>query len=373
MAAGRVLVACDKFKGSLDVREVTRIIEDVIARSTRREVKSFLVADGGDGTLDALRAAGFADHPVTVSGPTGEAGQTAFLERAGVVVVEMADACGLLRLPGSILAPIRATSVGLGQVLRRALATRPHEVIMGVGGSASTDGGAGLLVGLGARLWDAAGKPVEPTADRLSDVAEIDLSGLPGELADTRLVLASDVDNPLLGPRGAAAVFGPQKGLVGEAAKQVEEGLSHWADLLARTTGKDLRESPGAGAAGGVGFAALAVLGATMRPGIGIVLELSGFAEALDDAALVITGEGSLDHQTLMGKTVAGVAAAAYRARVPVVAICGRSTLSARELASIHVERVYALSDIEPDPANSMKKAAALLARRVDTVVEEWL
>lgn len=373
MAAGQVLVACDKFKGSLDVREATRIIEDTVAATSSRAVTSFLVADGGDGTLDALRVDGFAFHPVTVSGPTGEPVATGFLERDGVAVVEMADACGLLRLPGSTLAPTAASSVGLGQVLRAALAGRPREVIIGVGGSASTDGGVGLLVGLGAELRDAAGRPVEPRADKLGDIAEIDLSGLPAALHGTRLVLASDVDNPLLGPRGTVAVFGPQKGLSGPAAQQVERGLAHWADLVAATTGRDLRDNPGAGAAGGVGFAALAVLGAAMRPGIGIVLELNGFADALDGAALVITGEGSLDEQTLMGKTVAGVAAVAHTAGVPAVAVCGRSTLSPAELAGIHVERAYALADLEPDPAASMRDAAALLARRVADVVEDWL
>lgn len=372
MAAGRVLVACDKFKGSLDVREVTSIVANAVARDTRREVRSFLVADGGDGTLDALRVAGFADHPVTVAGPTGEAVTTAFLERDGVVIVEMADACGLLRLPGSTLAPTTATSVGLGQVLRAALATTPHTVILGVGGSASTDGGAGLLVGLGAVLRDAAGQEVPPTAARLGDVTEIDLAGLP-DLTQTDVVLASDVDNPLLGPRGAPAIFGPQKGLTGEALVQVEHGMAHWADQVATTVGWDARDLPGAGAAGGVGFAALAVLGARMRPGIEIVLELNGFAEALAGAALVITGEGSLDEQTLMGKTVAGVATAAHRAGVPAVAVCGRTTLSAEQLASIHVERAYALADIEPNAEVSMRSAAALLTRRVQAVVEDWL
>lgn len=373
MPAGRVLVACDKFKGSLDAREVTRIIEDTVAAATHREVRSFLVADGGDGTLDALREAGFSSHPVTVSGPTGESVTTAYLQRDDVAVVELADACGLLRLPGTALAPTESSSVGLGEVLRAALAARPREIIIGVGGSASSDGGLGLLVGLGAQVRDRAGNLLPPRADRLADVAELDLTGLPPELAQTRLVLASDVDNPLLGPSGAVRIFGPQKGLKGTAADEVERGMANWADVVAAATGRDLRENPGAGAAGGVGFAAMAVLGATMRAGIGLVLELSGFAQALDGAELVITGEGSLDEQTLMGKTVAGVASAAHYSGVPAVAVCGRSTLSETQLAQLHVERAYALADIEPSRAASMRNAAALLRRRVGTVVEEWL
>ncbi|QGF23366.1 glycerate kinase [Raineyella fluvialis] len=373
MSRSRVIVACDKFKGSLDARQVTEIITTTVKGATGRPVSAYLVADGGDGTLTALRLAGFDSHPVTVDGPTGEPVRTSFLLRDGVAVVEMADACGLLRLPTPDLAPLTASSKGLGQVLRAALELEPAEVIIGIGGSASTDGGTGLMVGLGAVLRDSQGNPVAPGAELLAEIDSIDLSGLPAALATTRVTLACDVDNPLLGPRGTVAVFGPQKGVDAELAPRVEAGLEHWADVVARTTGQDLRSSPGAGAAGGVGIAALAFLGAAMRPGIELVLEVAGFADALADAALVITGEGSLDEQTLSGKAVAGVAAEAGRAGVPVVAVCGRSLLTPAQAEGIGLGGVYPLTDLEPDPAISIRDAADLLRQRLTDVVEEWL
>lgn len=373
MSGSRVVVACDKFKGSLSAREVTAIIAGQVEALTGRPVSSVLVADGGDGTLDALRAAGFVPHRVTVAGPTGEPVETAYLVRDRVAAVELADACGLLRLPGGEPAPLTASSLGLGQVIAAALESHPKEIIIGVGGSASTDGGAGMLVGLGARLLDADHAPVEPAADALGRIGSIDLSGLPPALAGTTVTVACDVDNPLLGERGTVAVFGPQKGIRAPDADRVERGLAHWADVVARTTGRDPREFPGAGAAGGVGFAALAFLGARLRPGIDLVLALTGFDRALADAALVITGEGSLDEQTLGGKTVAGVAARAGRAGLPTVAVCGRSLLSARQARGIGLARVYALADIEPDPAASMTNAPELLRQRLGTVVEDWL
>ncbi|MDO5672312.1 MAG: glycerate kinase [Actinomycetaceae bacterium] len=373
MSDRRVIIACDKFKGSLDARTVTSIIEDEVARLTTHDIRSFLVADGGDGTLEALRAAGFASHPTTATGPTGEAVDTSYLERDGVAVVEMADACGLLRLPGGKLAPTQASSEGLGQVIRAALGKNPREVIIGVGGSASTDGGVGMLAGLGAKFFAEDGSVLAPSADNLAQISSIDLDPVRSAIEGVTFTLASDVDNPLLGEKGAVAIFGPQKGLEGDNASRIETGLTHWADLIAEETGDDLRDTPGAGAAGGVGFAAQAVLGARMRPGIALVLELAGAREALRDAALVITGEGSLDEQTLMGKTVAGVAAVAKQEGVKTVAVCGRNTLDDAQLASIDVSRAYALASIEADPKKSMANAEPLLRRRLADLVSDWL
>jgi glycerate kinase len=218
-----------------------------------------------------------------------------------------------------------------------------------------------MLLALGARLLDATGSPVPDPGARLDVVAELDLDGLHPALRDTDIVLACDVDNPLAGVRGAAAVYGRQKGLTQQDIPIVDAHLKEWADVMSAATGRDRRDTPGAGAAGGVGFAAMAALNAQMRPGIQLVLELVRFHEHLADADLVITGEGSLDEQTLAGKAPAGVAAAAAEAGVEVIAICGRRELDAEQLRAMGISASYALQDIEKDPALCVANAYRLL------------
>ena len=379
-----MLVACDKFKGSLTATEVVAAIRAGVADAAPGvDVESVLVADGGDGTLAAAESVGFRHVPVTVAGPTGEPVQSGYAVRAGTAVVEMADCCGIVHLPGGVKAPLTATSRGLGEMLAAALDARSddgeplvHEVVLGIGGSASTDGGAGMLMALGARLLDAAGEPVADGGGPLADLASIDLSALHPRLAEVTLTLASDVTNPLLGERGTVAIFAPQKGAGPFEQAALEAALAHYAQLVTDATGRDDRDLPGAGAAGGVGYAALAVLGATMRPGIEIVLDLVDFTAQAAGAALVITGEGSLGRQTLLGKTPAGVAAAARAHGIPVVAVCGRAILTdadRTEVEATGIRRIYALSEIEPDPEHSMRDAGPLLRRLSAQVATDWL
>src|SRR5665648_707465 len=347
-----VLVACDKFKGTLSAHEVATCIADGLrAVAPGVSVVTVPVADGGDGTLLAVEEAGFDVVPVTVDGPTGEAVVTHYAAREGVAVVELADACGLVRLPGGRLAPLDASSRGVGQVLAAALSAGYRDIVLAVGGSASSDGGAGMMSALGVVLRDRDGHELPPGGGALADLETLDLSALHPALADARIVLASDVDNPLLGAHGAVAVYGPQKGATDATADRLEEGLRRWAELVRTVTGRDHAGLPGAGAAGGVGFAALAFLGARMRPGIELLLDTVGFEEKLRSAQLVITGEGSLDEQTLRGKTPAGVARAARAGGVRVVAVCGQSSLAADLAREAGIEQVFALTDLEPDPA----------------------
>ena len=360
----KIVIAPDKFKGSLPAAEVA----DAIAAGLRAEwpeaeLVTVPVADGGDGTVDAAVAAGLERVPVTVDGPTGEPVQASYARRGELAVIELADACGLRRLPGGRPAPLTASSFGCGQVLAAALAAGARQIILGVGGSASTDGGAGLLQALGARVLDVRGEPLARGGGALREVAALDLTGLNPGLRPSTVILATNVVNPLTGPDGAAEVYGPQKGASPEQITELASGLRRWAAVVAAATGTDRSQAPGAGAAGGVGFAALAVLGAQARPGIGLVLDLVDFNAALDGAALVITGEGSLDTQTLAGKAPAGVARAAARRGIPVVAVAGRSTLTEDQLATIGICRVYTLSDLEPDPARSSAQASTLLRR----------
>ena len=227
---------------------------------------------------------------------------TAYAERDGVAVVELADVSGLRRLPGGRLAAGAASSYGTGQVVGAALDAGCRRVILGIGGSACTDGGAGLVQALGGRLADGGGAEVGRGGAALAAVRSLDLSGLHQALGEAEVVVASDVDNPLLGPRGAAAVYGPQKGASAADVAELDAALARWAGTVQRATGTDLAGAPGAGAAGGVGFAALAVLGARLQPGIELILDLVRFRERLPGARLVICGEGSLDAQTLHGK-----------------------------------------------------------------------
>ncbi|HLK77612.1 MAG TPA: glycerate kinase [Streptosporangiaceae bacterium] len=358
----KIVIAPDKFKGSLAAAEVAA----AIAAGLRAEwpgagLVTVPVADGGDGTVDAAVAAGLERVPVTVDGPTGEPVHASYARRGEVAVIELANACGLLRLPGGHRAPLTASSFGCGQVLAAALAAGARRIILGVGGSASTDGGAGLLQALGVRVLDVRDGPLARGGAALRDVAALDLTGLAPALRDRSVILATDVVNPLTGPDGAAEVYGPQKGASPAQVTELASGLRRWAAVVAAATGTDWSQAPGAGAAGGVGFAALAVLGAQRRLGIDVMLDLLDFDVALDGAALVITGEGSLDTQTLAGKAPVGVARAAARRGIPVVAVAGRNTLTAAELTAAGISAVYTLTDLEPDPARSSAQASQLL------------
>lgn len=366
---GRVLVAADKFKGSLTAVEVAEQVEAGLrAVVPDIEVESLPVADGGDGTVDAAVAGGFARRTVRVRGPLGEPVEAAYALRDGTAVLEMAEASGLRHLPPGVLAPLTATTYGTGELLRAALDAGARTVVLGAGGSATTDGGAGMLSALGARLLDAAGRPVAPGGGPLADLATVDLGGLDPRLAATRIVLASDVDNPLLGPKGAAAVYGPQKGATPDDVAVLDSALAGFAGVLG-----DLRSAyaPGAGAAGGLGYAALSVLRAAFRPGIDVMLDVLGFAAALARADLVITGEGSLDEQTLHGKAPAGVARAARARGIPVFAVCGRLALTPEALAAAGITRAYPLTALEPDPARCLTHAAALLRRTAAILARE--
>jgi glycerate kinase len=329
----RILLAPDKFKGTLTAAEVAAHLSKGIA-SVRPDVEVAVVpvSDGGDGLLDAAVGAGFERVPLRASGPTGVVEDTWYARRGTSAVVETAEVCGLTRLPGGELAPATATSRGVGEAVAAALDAGCTEILLGIGGSASTDGGAGMVAALGVLVLDQAGRQVADGGLALAAVASLERSGLHAPLGGAVITVACDVDNPLTGPRGAAAVYGPQKGAEPDLVEDLDRALSHWADVVAADTGDDLRDAPGAGAAGGIGFGAMAVLGARLRPGADVVQELTGLEAALVGADLVVTGEGSLDEQTLHGKAPAGVAAAARRAGVPVVAVAGQCQLDEAEL-----------------------------------------
>ncbi|MFC8086136.1 glycerate kinase [Streptomyces sp. NPDC057340] len=376
--ARRVLVAADKFKGSLTAVEVARRVTAGLRRVVPDlAVAALPVADGGDGTVAAAVAAGFERREVRVAGPLGDEVTAAYALREGTAVVEMAEASGLQRLPEGVLAPLTSSTYGSGELLRAALDAGARTIVFGVGGSATTDGGAGMLAALGARFLDGDGEPVAPGGGGLAGLASADLSGLDPRLSEVELVLASDVDNPLTGPKGAPAVYGPQKGATPDDVTALDAALAHFAKVLEGTEGVGARAaeyaaSPGAGAAGGIGFGAM-LLGARFRPGIEVMLDVLGFAPALERADLVITGEGSLDEQTLHGKAPAGVAAAARAAGKEVVAVCGRLALAPEVLGRAGIRRAYPLTDVEPDVAKCIANAGPILERVAESIARDFV
>lgn len=379
----RIVIAPDKFKGSLSAPDVARHLEEGLQAGFRSaglgplEVLRIPVADGGEGTLDAAVGSGFTRRRAVVSGPTGLPLTAEFAVRGREAVIEMAAASGLAVLPGGARGTVAgqtgapdsatakaATSLGTGELIRSALDAGCRQIILGVGGSANTDGGAGVLQGLGAILFDAEGNELPLGGAALADLASIDFSGFDSRLDEARFVLASDVDNPLLGPEGAPAIFGPQKGATPEDVRTLDAALANFVQVLADEIGPralKAADAPGAGAAGGVGYAAIAVLAATRRPGIDVVLEFTELADRLAGADLVITGEGSLDEQSLLGKTPMGVARAAALAGVPVMAVCGRTTLTPEQQEESGFRQVYPLTALEAKVDICIAEAATLL------------
>jgi len=373
----RVLVAPDKFAGTLTaVEAATAIAEGWRRRRPDDEVALVPMSDGGPGFTDALHAAlGGTLHALTVSGPLGRPTPATLLltesDGAATAYVESAQACGLALLPrdASGLRPEPdiaevAGTVGVGELVGAAVDAGASTIVVGLGGSGTNDGGAGMLAALGATsrppdalLGGAAGLPA---------VAEVDLSPARERVAGRSLVAASDVSSPLLGLRGATNVYGPQKGLTRERLYPVDGALTHLAHLLDR----DLAEQPGAGAAGGLGYA-LALLGATREPGIELVARAGGFTDRLAASDLVLTGEGSLDPQTFTGKVVAGVAELAAPAGVPCVALAGRVDVGSRELRAAGLDGAYSMVELvgaEP----SLSRPAQSLAALAERVARTW-
>ncbi|MEV6277212.1 glycerate kinase [Nocardia sp. NPDC051832] len=366
----RVVVAPDKFKGSLTARAAAAALATGLAQvRPDAEITQLPVADGGDGTVDAFVAAGWERVELTAPGPTGDPEPTAYAMRDAIAVVELAAVVGLVKLPGDKPDPLGASTYGLGVVIAHALARGATEIIIGLGGSASTDGGAGMLQALGARILDGDGRELALGGAALAYATELDRSGLDSHIATASFTLACDVDNPLLGPTGATAVYGPQKGATADDLPILEAALENWSRLV----GPDFAELPGAGAAGGTGFGALAVLGARVQSGIEVILDLLGFRDLVGAATLVVTGEGSLDSQSLHGKAPIGVCSVAQAAGVPVVAAVGRTTLAIEEIHAAGFTACYALADLESDPARSMAHAAPLLQQVGERIATEHL
>ena len=338
----KVLLAPDKFKGSLTAAEV---VEHLGKGLTERGVQytGLPLADGGDGSVQAAIEAGFRQMRITVAGATGHERPTIAAFDGTTAVVEVANTCGLHTLPSGRLAPLEATSKGVGQAIVSLLRRNPSRIVLALGGSASTDGGAGMLAALGARFLDDTDQ-VDVNGGTLHRIRSIDTTNLV-DLTGVDVVIASDVQNPLTGPDGAAAVYGPQKGATPELVALLDDGLTHLVQQLTLAgfaKAEQFAATPGAGAAGGLGFAGMLLGGRTVS-GADYFLDLLQFEKHLQGCDLVITGEGRMDDQTLNGKLPAIIAKRA--GRIPVIAVVGRSDISAAALAQMGIQAVHAIAD----------------------------
>ncbi|MDR7384028.1 glycerate kinase [Promicromonospora iranensis] len=345
-----VVVCPDSFKGSLSAAEVASAIADgVLDAAPDAVVIRLPMADGGEGTLDALLEVWGAEALVTATvdaiGRPAPA-RWAVSPDGRTAVVELAEASGLPGVSDAPLQPLHASTRGTGDVAQAALDAGVDEILLCLGGSASTDGGSGILTGLGARLLDAEGRQVPDGGEGLASVASLDLSGLHPRAREVRWRLAVDVTNPLVGEHGAAQVFGPQKGARDGAVEFLDDALRHWSEVLERETGVAVAELPGTGAAGGVPAGLIAVLGAENTPGAVLVAEAVGLPAALASADLVITGEGSFDSQSVNGKVADGVArlAAASPARPPVVVVAGQVLLPEAQARAAGIAAAFSIA-----------------------------
>jgi glycerate 2-kinase len=363
----RILAAPDSFKGSLTAAEAAAAMaRGVLQALPEAEVLTVPMADGGEGTLDAL-VAGIGGSIIahTVTGPLGTPVEACFgrLGDGRTAVIEMASASGLLLVPKGQRDPRMTTSYGTGELIRAALEHGASRILVAIGGSSTNDGGVGMIQALGGKLLKADGSPIGFGGAALLELDRIDLSGLDPRLQSVELLVACDVDNPLTGPRGASAIYGPQKGATPAMVALLDGALGHLADVMARDLGIDVRNNPGAGAAGGLGAGLMGFLKASLRPGVEVVMEAFRLDELVQGAALVITGEGRTDIQTLAGKVAMGVARCAARHGVPAIVISGSVGADA---AALHDHNVAALLSITSGPMTldeAMQNGAVLLER----------
>ena len=375
----KIVIAPDSFKGCLTALEVCAAAAQGLRRISRDfEIAEVPMADGGEGTVQSLVDATDGALAVErVTGPLGEPVSATYglLGDGETAVIEMAAASGLPLVPEDRRDPKLTTTFGTGELIRCALDEGRRRLIVGIGGSATTDAGAGMAQALGVRLLDEAGEPIGFGGAELGRLATIEMSGADPRLRDTEIRVACDVDNPLYGARGAAHVYGPQKGASLEDVELLDRNLRHFADIVQRDLGLDVRDLPGAGAAGGLGAGLVAFCGATLEPGIAIVIDAVGLPEQMRGADLCLTGEGAIDSQTAFGKTPAGVTAVAVAAGAPVIAIGGGVALDA---FSLHERGFDALACILNRPmtlseAMQPETARAMIAFTAEQMVRCFL
>ncbi|MCU6797129.1 glycerate kinase [Paenibacillus sp. WQ 127069] len=372
----KIIIAPDSFKGSISASNAAQAIERGIKRYMPHAQTILVpVADGGEGTLDCLiAAAGGVKMSATVTGPLGApvTAEYGLLEPDQTAVIEMATASGLYLIPSEERNPLLATTYGTGELIRHALDAGCRSFLLALGGSATNDGGAGMLQALGMRLLDSEGNSVGYGGGTLDRIASIDDSNWDPRIAESRFLIASDVQNPFIGPDGASRVFGPQKGASPEMVEQLELNLTAWADIIAIKTGKRVHQLPGAGAAGGISGAFLAFFPASIKRGIDIVIEYSHLRDHLQAADLVITGEGQIDFQTASGKTPMGIAQEAHKLGVPTICLAGSVGRGIEALYEVGITSVHSIVTGPMTLQEAMSRASELLELTAEQVVRTF-
>lgn len=343
----RIVVAPDSFKGSIGAVELSMsIAKGILDIDPAAEIVELPLADGGEGTAETMvHASGGRLCSHRVSDPLGRLMSASYgvLGDGRTAVIETAQASGLTLLKEEERAPMLASSKGTGELLVHALDAGYRRFIVGLGGSATNDGGAGLLSALGARFLDHRGEELGPGGAALKDLASIDMTRLDNRLLESEFIMASDVRNPLCGPNGASRIFGPQKGASSEQIRILDDALRHYGDVMTRTLGMDVRTAEGSGAAGGIGFALLSVMGAKMRSGIEVIMEAIDFDKRIRGADLIVTGEGRLDRQTLSGKAIEGVCRKGRQHGIRVIALCGSTQLTEDEMDQLGLGAAFSI------------------------------
>ncbi|MGE7958860.1 glycerate kinase [Pseudomonas sp. NPDC089530] len=372
----KIIIAPDSFKDSLSASGVASAIAEGLARVwPEAQLIQCPMADGGEGTVESILDACQGQLRSTrVQGPLGAPVEArwGWLPQSRTAIIEMAEASGLQLVPPGQRDACTSSTFGTGELIRAALDAGAQRVILAIGGSATNDAGSGALQALGMRLLDAQGQTLPLGGLALEQVARVDLSHLDPRLAKVCFEIAADVDNPLCGPQGASAIFGPQKGASPQQVQQLDHALGRFADQAAQVLGKDVRDEPGSGAAGGLGFAAKAFLDARFRPGVEVVAELVGLAEAVQGADLVMTGEGRFDAQTLRGKTPFGVARIAKQHGVPVIVIAGTLGEGYEQMYRHGVDAAFALASGPMTLEQACAEAPRLLRDRAADIARVW-
>jgi glycerate kinase len=368
----KVAIAPDSFKGSMTAMQAAECIERGLKRALKGVTcRKIPMADGGEGTVRAIvDATGGKFITRTVQDPLGRKIRSAFgVSGDGrTAVIEMAAASGLALLKPSERNPMKTTTLGTGELIRHALSLNVKHILIGIGGSATNDGGMGAAQALGVCFLDARGKKLDPVAGSLKKLDHIDISGRDRRLKYVKVEVACDVDNPLTGPHGAAKVYAPQKGATIVMVKELDAGLKHFASIVKRDLGVDIETVPGSGAAGGLGGGLMAFLNGKLRPGIDIVIDSVKLAKRIKGCDLVITGEGRLDHQTAFGKTPHGVAKVAKQAGLPVIAICGSIGKDPRIVYTIGIDAFFSALEEPVKEEDLPKRGPAMLENCAEQV-----
>jgi len=367
----KILLAPDSFKGSLSSKEVCHAMENGIKRVIDAEIISIPIADGGEGTVEALvYAVGGEIIRSDVTGPLGEKVEAFYgILKDGTAVIEMAACAGLYLIPEEKRNPLKTTTYGVGELIKLALDKGCRKFIIGIGGSATNDGGVGMAQALGVKFLDKYGNEIGFGGGELHKIEKIDISSIDKRIYESEFIVASDVDNPLCGEKGASYVYGPQKGATPEMIKILDENLKHLAYETKKVIGKDYSEVPGAGAAGGLGFGLMAFLNAKLKRGIEIIIETARLEEKIKEVDLVITGEGNTDFQTAFGKAPAGIAKLAKKYNKPVIILSGGLGKDYKSLYDIGVTALFSITNRPMSLEEAMKNAYQLISDRMEDII----